>query len=165
VPAWLDVGIFGLTLFFILVGLVGLIVPIFPGIVVIWLATLFYGIVIGFNTVGIIIFVILTLLMLAGTMIDNFLMAAGSRTGGASWWTIGAGLLAGTIGTIVFPPFGGLIAAPLVILLIEFLRVREINQAWRATGGLVVGWGMSFFVRLGIGVVMLLLWLLWAFVK
>lgn len=164
-PAWLDVGIFGLTLFFILVGLVGLIVPIFPGIVVIWLATLVYGIVVGFNLLGIIIFVVLTLLMIAGTVVDNFLMAAGSRKGGASWWTIAAGLLAGTIGTIVFPPFGGLIAAPLVILLIEFLRVREINQAWRATSGLVVGWGMSFFVRLGIGVLMLVLWLVWAFVK
>jgi hypothetical protein len=164
-PAWLDVGIFGLTLFFILVGLVGLIVPIFPGIAVIWLATLVYGIVVGFNTVGIIIFVVLTILMITGTMADNFLMAAGSRTGGASWWTIAAGLLAGTIGTIVFPPFGGLIAAPLVILLVEFLRVRELDQAWRATGGLVVGWGMSFFVRLGIGILMLLLWLLWVFVR
>ena len=164
-PAWLDVGIFGLTLFFILVGLVGLIIPIFPGIVVIWLATLAYGIVVGFNLLGIIIFVVLTLLMIAGTTADNFLMAAGSRKGGASWWTIAAGLLAGTIGTIVFPPFGGLIAAPLVILLIEFLRVREFNQAWRATGGLVVGWGLSFFVRLGIGVLMLVLWLVWAFVK
>ena len=164
-PAWLDVGIFGLTLFFILVGLVGLIVPIFPGIVVIWLATLAYGIVVGFNLLGIIIFVVLTLLMIAGTTADNFLMAAGSRKGGASWWTIAAGLLAGTIGTIVFPPFGGLIAAPLVILLIEFLRVREFNQAWRATGGLVAGWGLSFFVRLGIGVLMLVLWLVWAFVK
>ena len=164
-PAWLDVGIFGLTLFFILVGLVGLIVPIFPGIVVIWLATLAYGIVVGFNLLGIIIFVVLTLLMIAGTTADNFLMAAGSRRGGASWWTIAAGLLAGTIGTIVFPPFGGLIAAPLVILLIEFLRVRELNQAWRATGGLVAGWGLSFFVRLGIGVLMLALWLVWAFMK
>ena len=164
-PAWLDVGIFGLTLFFILVGLVGLIVPIFPGIVVIWLATLAYGVVVGFNLLGIIFFVVLTLLMIAGTTADNFLMAAGSRKGGASWWTIAAGLLAGTIGTIVFPPFGGLIAAPLVILLIEFLRVREFNQAWRATGGLVAGWGLSFFVRLGIGVLMLVLWLVWAFVK
>ena len=154
-----------MTLFFILVGLVGLIIPIFPGIVVIWLATLAYGIVVGFNLLGIIIFVVLTLLMIAGTTADNFLMAAGSRKGGASWWTIAAGLLAGTIGTIVFPPFGGLIAAPLVILLIEFLRVREFNQAWRATGGLVVGWGLSFFVRLGIGVLMLVLWLVWAFVK
>ena len=163
--AWLDVGIFGLTLFFILVGLVGLIIPIFPGIVVIWLATLVYGIVVGFNLLGIIFFVVLTLLMIAGTTADNFLMAAGSRKGGASWWTIAAGLLAGTIGTIVFPPFGGLIAAPLVILLIEFLRVREFNQAWRATGGLVAGWGLSFFVRLGIGVLMLVLWVVWAFVK
>ena len=77
--AWLDVGIFGLTLFFILVGLVGLIVPIFPGLIVIWVATLVYGIVAGFNTVGIILFVLLTILMIAGSMADNFLMAAGSR--------------------------------------------------------------------------------------
>ena len=161
----MDVGIFGLTLFFILVGLVGLIVPIFPGIVVIWMATLVYGIVAGFNTVGIIIFVVLTILMIAGTTADNFFMAAGSRKGGASWWTIAAGLLAGVIGTIVFPPFGGLIAAPLVIMLIEFLRVQEIDKAWRATRGLMLGWGLSFFVRLGIGVLMLVLWLVWVFVK
>jgi hypothetical protein len=164
-PAWLDVGIFGVTLFFILVGLVGLIIPVFPGLVVIWLAMLVYGIVVGFNAAGIIIFVVLTLLMIAGTLVDNVLMAAGSRTGGASWWTIAGALLAGIIGTIVFPPFGGLIAAPLTILLIEFLRVREINQAWRATSGLVLGWGMSYFVRLGIGIAMLLLWLLWVFVR
>jgi len=34
-----------LTLFFMLVGLVGLLVPIFPGLTVMWLATLVYALV------------------------------------------------------------------------------------------------------------------------
>lgn len=161
-PAWLDVSIFGITLFVMLVGLVGLFVPIFPGIVVIWLAGLGYGIVVGFNTLGWVIFAVLTVLMLAGVTVDNVLMGAGARRGGASWGSILVGLIAGIVGTILVPPIGGLIAAPAAIYLLEYWRSRNAETAWRATRGLAVGWGLSFFARFGIGLVMILLWLAWA---
>lgn len=73
-PNWLNISIFGLTQLIILVGLFGLIVPIFPGVVIIWLAELGYGIVKGFSTLGIVLFAIITLLMLVGVTIDNVLM-------------------------------------------------------------------------------------------
>lgn len=76
-PNWLNLSVIGVTIFAMLVGLVGLVVPLFPGIVVIWLAALGYGIVVGFNTAGIIIFVVITILMLAGTTVDNVLMGVG----------------------------------------------------------------------------------------
>lgn len=164
-PAWLDVGTFGLTLFIMLVGLVGLIIPIFPGMVVIWLAALGYGVVTGFGTLGIVIFVFTTLLMIVGVTIDNVMMGAGARKGGASWKTILVGLIAGVIGTFVFPPIGGLIAAPVAILLMEYWRERDWQRAWRAMRGLALGWGLSFVVRFGIGVVMILLWFIWAFAQ
>jgi len=163
--AWLEVSIFGLTLFFMLVGLVGLIVPIFPGIFVMWLACLGYGVVTGFTTRGIVFFVVITLLMIAGTLIDNILMGSGARQGGASWISILAGMFAGVIGTIVFPPIGGMVAAPGVILLLEYLRARDWKKAWLATRGLAIGWGLSYFARLGIGVFILAWWLVWAFWK
>jgi uncharacterized protein YqgC (DUF456 family) len=164
-PAWLDISIFGLTLLVMLVGLFGMIIPIFPGVIVIWLAALGYGIVSGFGTLGWVIFAILTVLMLVGVTVDNLLMGAGARRGGASWGSILIGLLAGVVGTFVFPPLGGLIAAPAAVLLLEYLRGRDWDRAWQATRGLALGWGLSFLVRFGIGAVMIGAWLIWAFRK
>jgi uncharacterized protein YqgC (DUF456 family) len=145
-----------------LVGLAILIVPILPGITVIWVAALFYGIVNGFDTLGIVLFVFITVGMIAGVSADNILMGVGARRGGASWLTILVALIAGVAGTIIFPPFGGLIALPIAIFLLELLRNREWRTAWKATRGLALGWGLSFFVRFGIGLAMIALWLIWA---
>ena len=153
--------IFGITLVIMLVGLFGLIVPIFPGTVIIWLATLGYGIITGFGTVGIVMFIIITLLMLVSTLLDNIFMGAGARKGGASWSTIAVALLAAVLGTIIFPPIGGFIAAPLAVFLLEYYRLRDAEKAWQALRGLATGLGLSFVVRFGMGFVMLVLWLIW----
>jgi len=160
-PDWLHISIFALTQIIMLVGLFGLIVPVFPGTVVMWLAALGYGVVTGFNTLGIVLFVIITLLMLVSTVVDNLFMGAGARKGGASWTTILIALLAGVLGTLLFPPIGGLIAAPLAILLLEYTRTGDFQKAWQALTGLAAGWGLSFVVRLGIGGVMMILWWIW----
>ena len=161
-PAWVEVIAFWLTLVIMLLGLVLLIIPIFPGITVIWIAALLYGFVAGFDTLGIVVLVFITLGMIAGITADNVLMGAGARQGGASWLTIIVALVAGIVGTVLFPPIGGLIAIPLAIFLLELLRVREWRGAWRATRGLALGWGLSFLVRFGIGLVMIAIWLGWA---
>jgi uncharacterized protein YqgC (DUF456 family) len=144
-----------------MVGLFLSIIPFFPGITVIWLAALLYGIITGFDTLGIVLFVLITIGMLVGISVDNILMGAGARRGGASWLTIAVGLVAGIIGTVIFPPFGGLIAAPLAIFLLEVLRNRQWRSGWRATRGLALGWGLSFLVRFAIGLVMIVIWLTW----
>lgn len=163
-PGWVDALVFWLTLTFMLVGLIGLIIPIFPGITVIWLAALIYGIVTGFDILGIIMFLLISLGLLAGVSVDNILMGAGARQGGASWWTVGIGIVAGLAGTILLPPLGGFIAAPAAVFLVEFWRNKEWRSAWRATRGLALGWGLSFLVRVGIGALMIALWLIWALV-
>jgi uncharacterized protein len=162
VEPWAQVSSFGITLFFMLIGLAGLLIPIFPGIPVIWLAALGYGVVTGFTTLGTVLFVLITLMMLVGITIDNVLMGAGARQGGASWLSIIVGMIAGVAGTLLFPPVGGIIAAPAVILLLEYSRGRDWDKAWRATRGLALGWGLSFLVRFGIGLLMIGTWLVWA---
>jgi hypothetical protein len=71
-------------------------------------------------------------------------------------------MVAGIAGTILFPPIGGLIAAPLVILLLEYRRQRDIHKALLTLRGLAIGWGSAFVVRFFIGVAMIGLWLVWA---
>ena len=164
-PDWADALTFWLTLLIMLGGLALLIVPIFPGITVIWLAALIYGLVTGFDALGIVLMVLITLGMIAGISADNVLMGAGARQGGASWLTIIVALVAGIVGTVLFPPIGGFIAIPIAIFLLELIRVREWRGAWRATRGLALGWGLSFLVRFGIGLVMIAAWLVWVFAR
>ncbi len=160
-PEWLNTSFLILIQLTMLVGLFGLIVPIFPGTVVMWLATLGYGIVTGFSKLGIGLFVAITILMLVGTVVDNLFMGAGARKGGASWLTIGVALLGGVLGTIIFPPFGGLIAAPLAVLILEYWRTKDLKLAFSALRGLATGWGLSFVARFFIGLLMMILWWLW----
>lgn len=160
-PAWLEISIFWITQLLMLLGLLGLIVPLFPGLVVMWLAALGYGVVAGFNTLGVILFAVITLLMLSGSLVDNILMGAGARKGGASWGTIAVALLAGVAGTLLFPPIGGILAAPLAVLLLEYARQGDFKRAWRALGGLATGWGLSFILRLGLGFLIMIVWWLW----
>jgi hypothetical protein len=148
-----------------LVGLFGLIIPIFPGNVVMWLAALVYGLVFGFGRLGGIIFAIITLLMFAAVLADNFLMGAKAREKGASWSSIIMALIAGIIGTIVLPPIGGIIAAPLVLYLMEMQRLKDSEEAIMVVKALLIGWGMAFVVRFGIGLVMFALWGIWAYLS
>jgi uncharacterized protein YqgC (DUF456 family) len=161
----LNYSLFAVIQVFMLVGLLGLIIPVFPGLVVMWIAALGYGIAVGFNVAGGVIFAIQTILMLAGSLGDNLLVGATARQGGVSWRTIIAALLAGIIGTFIFPPIGGLIAAPVVALLLEYERTRDWAKARQAIFGLATGFGLAYVVRLGIGIVMMILWWVWVGIR
>lgn len=161
-PAWLNISVFALTQIVMLVGLFGSLIPIFPGPFIMWLAALGYGVLSGFDSVGVVIFIMISVLMVGGGLVDNLFMGAGARKGGAAWGTIIVALIAGVVGTILLPPFGGIITAPAAILLLEYLRLRDLNQAWLALRGLATGWGFSFVVRFGFGLVIMVLWWLWA---
>jgi uncharacterized protein YqgC (DUF456 family) len=161
-PAWLFTSIFWITLILMLVGLFGLIIPIFPGITVIWLAALGYGVVTGFTPLGWGLIVVITVLLIVGGTIDNILMGAKARKEGAAWSSLGLGMLAGILGTVFFPPFGGFIAAPLAVLLMEYLRHHDFNKALASLRGLAIGWGSAFIVRFFIGLAMIGVWLIWA---
>lgn len=161
-PAWLSTTIFWTTLVIMLVGLFGLIVPVFPGIMVIWLAALGYGVATGFTTLGWVLFAVITVLFITGAVIDNVLMSAKAHKEGAAWSSLILGVLAGILGTIFFPPFGGLIAAPVVVLLLEYIRQRDFKKALLTLRGLAIGWGSAFVVRFFIGAAMIGIWLVWA---
>ena len=70
-------------------------------------------------------------------------------------------MLAGVVGTALWPPVGGLIAAPLGLLLAEYARAGDFQKAFRATKGLALGCGWAFVARFAIGVVMMALWGIW----
>ena len=161
-PEWLQTSTEILTLGVMLVGLFGLVIPIFPGGVVIWLAALGYGLLTGFAPPGIVFFVLISILMIASALADNILMGTKAYQEGASWWSILIALFAGAVVTLLLPPFGGLIAAPIALYLAEYVRRRDWEQAIKVTRGMLIGCGWAFFVRFGLGIVKIGLWAAWA---
>jgi uncharacterized protein len=150
--------ILGVMLF----GLVGMLTYIIPGLVIIWLAALVYGLAVGFHLVSWIIFGLLTILMIGGGLIDNVMMGAKARQTGASWVAVAVSLVAGLVGAIIFPPFGGVIGALLAIFVVELIRLRSWRPALVSTRSMAVGCGWATLIRLGIGGLMIILWGVWA---
>ncbi len=164
---WSQVVLQTLTLFILLLGLVGLIVPVFPGLTVMWLATLVYALIQAANGLmpwwDWMLFGFITLLMIGGNIVDNLIIASKMRGHEIPWKNILLCYAAGIIVSIFATPLIGLIASPLSLLGLEYLRFRDWKQARDSAKVFLIGWGSAFAARFAIGSVMILFWLLWAF--
>ena len=154
-----------ITLTVMLAGL--LVLPLLPGLVIIWAAALGYGLAAGFHTVGWVIFAILTLLMITGSVVDNILMGRSAHKEGAPWWGILLALLAAILGSFVIPVpiIGGMLAALATLFGIEWIRRKDVRKALASLKGMAIGWGWAFVIRFIIGLIMIGLWLMWAWVN
>jgi uncharacterized protein len=146
-----------------LVGLLGLIIPVYPGLNIIWIAALIYAIVDGFTWPAWLYFAFITLLMLVGNLADNYFINIRARKTGASWLAIGVGYIAGIVGTFIIPLLGGLIFSILGVLVVELIRKKNWKIAWVTTREMALGFGWAVVVRIGIGAIMIGIWLVWAF--
>ena len=142
-------------------GLVSLFTFIIPGLTIIWLSALAYGLLTGFTLVSIIFFVLITLLMIFGNMVDQLLMGAKAKQSGASWTGVILSTIAAFIFSFLWPPFGGIIAAMLVMFVFEFIRLRDWRKAGGSTKEMAVGCASAAVARFFIGVVMIGIWIIW----
>ena len=159
---WLGLAYPWFLLVVMVMGLFALVVPVFPGNTVIWAAAIVYLVIDGFDGRAALFFIPITLLTVAAWLADNVLMGAKARQAGAAWSSIVIALVAGLVTSLVLTPLGGLVAAPLALFIVEFIRNKQDAQkAWGITSGLMMGCGWAFFVRFGIGAVTIGLYLWW----
>lgn len=143
-----------------IIGLIGTLLPIIPGLIIIWLAALFYAwVVVGFDVFSPWIFALITLIAFVAGTADIWLSAVGAKTTGASWRTLVVGFIGAIAGTFLIPiPLIGTIAGYAGgLILAEYVRLNELRPAVRAAFGGIVGWGVSSAVELAGGVVIILL--------
>ncbi len=161
-PLWFE-NTFKVLLFLgMVMGLVGQVVPVFPGVLVIWVLTFIYGLIFGFGTLGGWLFVVITLLTVVGMLADNVLMTGKARQGGARWRSLIISIVAGFVGSIFLTPIGGIFCALLGLFLSEYAIRRDYEEALEITKGMAIGCGWAFVARFCIGLVMIILWVVWA---
>ncbi len=156
-----------LTLGIMLVGLFGLLVPVFPGLLIIWLASCLYALL--ENAAGQMVWIdwvlfgCITVLMIAGNIVDNIIIARKMRGKAIPWTSIALAFLSGLVASMFFTPIIGILASPLGLFGAEFLRLRQAAPAFSSARNYMVAWGWSFAAIFGIGLLMIILWGLWAF--
>jgi uncharacterized protein YqgC (DUF456 family) len=164
---WSEVFLQTITLFVLLVGWMGLLIPVFPGLIVMWLATLIYALI--ESSVGRMawidwtLFGVITALTALGTVIDNIIIARRMRARSIPWTSIALAYLTGLVASLFFTPVVGLAASPLTLFAVESRRLRDGRLGFNSARTYMVAWAWSFAAVFGIGAIMILLWLLWAF--
>ena len=151
----------GIVLFMMVLGLVSLLFLIIPGLTIIWICTLVYGLLTGFTTLSGILFGLITVLMIVGNMTDQLVMGAKAKNSGASWLSIFLSTGAAFIFSLLFPPFGGLIAALIVLLTAEIIRLKDWRKAAQSSKEMAFGFFKAIAIRFGIGLFMIGTWVIW----
>jgi hypothetical protein len=70
------------------------------------------------------------------------------------------------VGSIIvpIPIIGGILTALLVLFLVQWVRLKNARMALTSMRGMLIGCGWALIFRFIIGLVMIGLWLIWAWV-
>lgn len=143
------------------VGIIGTVIPLLPGLPIVWAAALVYGLVEGFGVIGWIFFAIITLVGIGGSIAGLVVPQRQVQGGGAPFSTTVVGVIGAIIGFFVIPVVGIVIGAVAGVFLAELTRTGDRNDAWASTKRAIVGFGIGAAVQMGAGVVMMLVWVAW----
>lgn len=152
----------GLFLVVMLIGLGGTILPILPGILLMWAGVIGYGFFAGFDPFGLIIIAMVTALAAASVALGVVLPKQAAEAAGASSRSQWAAVLGAIVGFFVIPVVGVIVGAVVGIALAEYHDKEDWGPAWQSTKGVLSGMGIAAVAQFGIGVVILFIWIGWA---
>jgi uncharacterized protein YqgC (DUF456 family) len=137
----------------IALGTAALVLPLVPGVAIIYLGVVLLAWADDFMRIGPMMLVLLLALMFVALIADNVAGLFGARRAGASAWGVfGAG-----IGALLGLPFGlpGIILGPAVgALALEYLKNPDLKRAGRAGLGGLFGFVLGIVAKCALGLMM-----------
>ncbi|MCO5182597.1 MAG: DUF456 domain-containing protein [Anaerolineae bacterium] len=149
---------FGIAVAFIVLGLIGTIVPAIPGPFLIWFTMLIYAWLDGFEAITPATMIVLTVIFLVIASADIWMAMLGAKVVGTSRRAMVYGIIGGIIG--FFSPLnliGAILGYALGVLLGQYQIHRDWRVAIKASLGGLAGIGVSAMVQLGGGIMMLII--------
>ena len=162
-----ETAAFTIAMMVMIIGLVGVILPVVPGLVLIWLGALGFAIAEKFASIDPLTFALITIMILIGVSADIWMTQLGARLGGASFRSQLMGVAGGIVGAVLFLFFGGISAGVGAIIGsiagvfgAEWFRYRDWGRAVRSGAGWLLGWIASTLLQLTVGglVIALFVW-------
>ncbi|MFN8483786.1 MAG: DUF456 domain-containing protein [Anaerolineae bacterium] len=151
---------FQLAILAMAVSLIVGLLPVIPTTPLILLVAVLYYFAVGWTWGAAAVILILAVLTIVSSTAELWLAPAGARKGGASWRTTALVTIASIVGFFVLPLIGAILLPIGLILVLEFLRVRDVRRATTAAGAWFVGWLLSNGLELVAGLAMIaIFWL------
>lgn len=145
----------------IVVGIVGTVVPVLPGLFFAWAATLVFGLIDGFGLVGWVAFAASTVLLIVGTYLGLRIPQRDAAAQGLSIWDQLFAAALAIIGAFLVPVVGIPLGFALGVFLAQFRRTPQLRPAWSATVRTLKSLGKATLVQAACGMGILVLWILW----
>jgi uncharacterized protein len=136
----------------IIAGLVGIVVPVLPGLLLVLGGVLLWAAMEG-GAVAWGIFAVSALVAVAGYVLQYTLPGRRMRERGVSSSTLGLAVVFGIVGFFVVPVVGALLGFVLGIYVVESSRSRDRAQAWQRTKHALVAVLHSIGIELVAGLV------------
>ncbi len=143
-----------------LVGILGVVIPVLPDILLIWGAALGYGIIVGWGAWGGWLFAGISVLAVIAIAADFWVSGVGAKVGGASMRSIFIGIALALVG-LIFTPIGAVIGFLTGVFLSEYLLLKDVKKALRGLLGVSIGYGASFGVKIVLSLMMVGAWIAW----
>ena len=140
-------------------GLVGTVIPVLPGILLVWAGVLVWAIGgDGSDAVRWFVFAIAT--GIAGIALVTSTVLPGRRAAAVGaprslMWIVALGT---AVGFFVIPVVGALIGGPAAAYIAELLRLRDPGAAWRSALAALKGFGIGVAIQLVAGVAIAVTW-------
>ncbi len=134
----LDLIIWLLIIISFILSFVGIIYPIIPSPLVLWIGFLLYYFLINNDLSGFfwLAMIILTIILIVSDIIANSYFV--KKYGGSKWGERVAGIGV-IVGSFIVPPFGIIIVPFFAVIVVEMLQKRSTEEALRAAIGSLLG--------------------------
>ncbi|MFD2044312.1 DUF456 domain-containing protein [Ornithinibacillus salinisoli] len=152
----LDIAIWIVIIILFLLSFIGVIFPLIPSVLVLWVGFLLYHFVINGNELNFVfwtvMFVFTVVLIVADIIANSYFV---KKFGGSKWGERGAAI-AVIIGSFIYPPFGIIIIPFLAVFVIEMMQKRSSQEAIRASIGSLLGFLGGTFAKIFIQLIMII---------
>lgn len=142
----------------ILVGLVGIVVPLLPGSITIFVAILVWAIITS-SGAGWAVLVLAAALLAAGWSATYVFAGRRVKASGVPNRTIVLAGLAGIVGFFVLPVLGFLLFFPAALYGLEYLRLQDRGGAWASAWTAIKATALGMVVELGLALTASGVWL------
>lgn len=140
----------------VVVGLVGIVVPVLPGTMLILGAVLVWTVLEGTGPAWT-VFAVVTTLLVAGTVVKYAVPGRRLRTAGVPNRTLWSGALLGLVGFFVIPVLGLFLGFVAGVYLAESQRLGR-EAAWPSTRHALLAVGLSVLIELAAGLFAATVW-------
>jgi uncharacterized protein len=142
----------------IVVGLVGVVVPALPGLLLVWGAVLVWALV-ERTAAAWVLLAAATALVAVSQVVKYLVPSRRMRAAGVPTVSLAAGGLVGAVGFFLIPVVGAFLGFVLGVYLAERLRLGNHALAWSSTRHALKAAGLSILIELAAGLLIASAWL------